>query len=269
MHYFKSIIASIILLFSSVARVNAQVIDSASGNISLQDTTLKKNISWQLPPYKKAFNLKSYIVPGLMVAYGFTAIKNDGLQRLNTELKDEMYAENPHRKFPLDNYLQFAPAAMVYGLDAAGVKAKHNFRDRTMLFLMSNIIVNVSVHSIKTLSHQMRPDGSGYTSFPSGHTAEAFANAEFLRQEYKDVSPWYGVAGYAMAFTTGYLRMYNNKHWLSDVVAGAGVGIISTKLAYWLYPKIQHKLFKHKPMNTIVIPSYQNGSLAVGVVYRF
>ena len=268
MQYLKSTTVLAMSLFVLAASANAQVTDSTTSNLFARDSA-RQNLSWRLPPHKKSFNVKSYIIPGLMVAYGFTAIENDGLQRLNGELKDEMYAESPHKKNGLDNYLQFAPAVMVFGLDATGIKAKHNLRDRTMLFLMSNIITNASVYSIKTLSHQMRPDGSAFTSFPSGHTAEAFANAEFLRQEYKDVSPWYGVAGYAMAATTGYLRMYNNKHWLSDVVAGAGVGIISTKLAYWLYPKIQHKLFKDKPMNTMVMPSFQNGSIGLGMVHRF
>ena len=99
---------------------------------------------------------------------------------------------------------------------------------------MSNILLTTTVFSVKKLTRQLRPDGSGYTSFPSGHTAEAFASAEFMRQEYKDVSPWYGIAGYAVATTTGILRLYNNKHWVRDVVAGAGFGILSTKLAYWI-----------------------------------
>jgi hypothetical protein len=268
MHYFKSTTVLAMLLFVLAATANAQVTDSTASNLNVPDSA-RQNLSWRLPPHKKSFNAKSYIIPGLMVAYGITAIENDGLQRLNGEFKDEVYAEHPHKQIHIDNYLQFAPAAMVFGLDAVGIKAKHNLRDRTMLFLMSNIITNASVYSMKSISHQLRPDDSNYNSFPSGHTAEAFANAEFLRQEYKDVSPWYGVAGYAMAATTGYLRMYNNKHWLSDVVAGAGVGIISTKLAYWLYPKIQHKLFKDKPMNTMIMPSYQNGSFGIGMVRRF
>ncbi len=246
----------------------AQVADSLPAIKNITDTA-RPNISRQIPASKKPFNIKPYILPGMMIAYGFSAIENDGLKNINAEFKDEVFADHPHSKIHIDNYLQFAPAAMVYGLNVAGVKGKHNFRDRTMLFLMSNVITNASVVTIKKLSHQLRPDGSAYTSFPSGHTAEAFANAEFLRQEYKDVSPWYGVAGYAMAATTGYLRMYNNKHWLSDIVAGAGVGIASTKLAYWLYPKIQHKLFKDKPLNTVVMPSYQNGSFGLGMVHRF
>ena len=125
------------------------------------------------------------------------------------------------------------------------------------------------VYPLKKITHQFRPDSSKNNSFPSGHTAEAFASAEFLRMEYKDVSTWYGVAGYAMAITTGYLRMYNNKHWFSDVVAGAGVGMISTKPAYWLYPKIQRKLFKDKPMNTMIMPYYQNRVGGFSLVHNF
>ena len=228
-----------------------------------------QKINWQNAKTKNKFPAKSLIIPGVMIAYGFTALENDGLKNINKEFKDEVYAENPHKKVSIDNYLQFAPAASVYALNAMVIKGKHNFRDRSMIFLMSNIILTGSVYSLKKITAVQRPDGGAYTSFPSGHTAEAFANAEFMRQEYKDVSPWYGIAGYAMAATTGYLRMYNNKHWLSDVVAGAGVGIASTKLAYWLYPKIQHKLFKDKPVNTMVMPTYQNGSFVVGMVHNF
>jgi membrane-associated phospholipid phosphatase len=129
--------------------------------------------------------------------------------------------------------------------------------------------LNATVFPLKKITNQLRPDSSAYTAFPSGHTGEAFASAELMRMEYKDVSPWYGVAGYAMAVTTGYLRMYNNKHWLSDVVAGAGIGILSAKLAYWLYPKIQHKLFKDKISKTIILPAYQNNSFGVVIAHRF
>ncbi len=257
---------TVIIFFSSVCQ--AQVTDSIPAEHKIA-TAIQPKITWQIPEQKRLFNLKSYYVPALMIAYGFTAVENDGLKKMNAEIKDEIYAEHPHRARHMDNYLQFAPAAVVYGLNAIGIKGKHNFRDRTIIYLMSNIITNATVFSVKKFSHQLRPDGSAFTSFPSGHTAEAFANAEFLRQEYKDVSPWYGVAGYAVAATTGYLRMYNNKHWLSDVVAGAGVGIASTKLAYWLYPKIHYKLFKDKPMNTVVMPSYKNGSFGVGMIHRF
>ncbi|MBC7868474.1 MAG: phosphatase PAP2 family protein, partial [Gloeobacteraceae cyanobacterium ES-bin-316] len=132
-----------------------------------------------------------------------------------------------------------------------------------------NMMLTTTIFSVKKISQQLRPDGSNYFSFPSGHTAEAFASAEFLYQEYKNVSPWYGVAGYAMAATTGYLRMYNNKHWLGDVMAGAGIGILSTKVAYWIYPTIKRKLFKNKSMNTMIMPWYQSGIGGISLIYSF
>jgi PAP2 superfamily len=264
MQSFKPVLVSIISILGFQS-VQAQYTDTAKTTFTKPYTSsFKINLL-----NKNRLTAKSLLVPGIMIAYGFTSIENDGLQRFNAEIKDEVYAENPHKKVSIDNYLQFAPAAAVYGLNAMGIKGKHNFRDRSMIYLMSNIILTSTVFSVKNLSHQLRPDGSAYSSFPSGHTAEAFASAEFMRLEYKDVSPWYGIAGYAMAATTGYLRLYNNKHWFGDVAAGAGVGIVSTKLAYWLYPKIQHKLFKDKPVSTVVMPSYQNRTFGLGLVHKF
>jgi membrane-associated phospholipid phosphatase len=40
--------------------------------------------------------------------------------------------------------------------------------------------------------------------------------------------------------------MYNDKHWLRDVAAGAGIGILSTKIAYWLHPLIKNLIFKNR-----------------------
>jgi membrane-associated phospholipid phosphatase len=110
----------------------------------------------------------------------------------------------------------------VYALNAVAIKGRNNFRDRAMIYLLSNIMMGITVQSIKKIIKVQRPEGFGTNAFPSGHTATAFAEAEFLRREYKEVSSWYGMAGYAAAATTGILRMYNNKHWLRDVVAGAG-----------------------------------------------
>jgi len=108
-------------------------------------------------------------------------------------------------------------------------------------------MMGITVQTIKKITKVQRPEGFGTNAFPSGHTATAFAGAEFLHQEYRDISPWYGIAGYAAATTTGILRMYNNKHWFRDVVAGAGFGILATDAAYYLEPVIAKKLFHKKP----------------------
>ncbi len=214
------------------------------------------------------FPLKSFIIPGCFIAYGWIAYHYDPALDLNEYFKEEIWDENPHVHTHIDNYLQFAPAVSVYALRAIGIKGRDNLFDASMIYLLSNIIMNTAVSAIKKISHERRPDGSDFYSFPSGHTAEAFASAEFLYQEYKNKSPWYGIAGYGMAATVGFLRMYNNKHWFHDVVAGAGFGIAATKLSYCLYPKIKRLFFKNRDLHTIILPTYNNG-WAVSMVHLF
>lgn len=218
---------------------------------------------------KSTIRLKSFIIPAALITYGAVTMGKNGENTINGKLQESIWINKPHSSKNYDNYLMLMPAVSVYALNAFGVKGKNNFRDRTMIFLMSSIFANAIVYPTKSLTKETRPDGSKNNSFPSGHTAMAFASAEFMRMEYKEVSPWYGVAGYAMATATGYLRMYNNKHWLSDVVAGAGIGIASSKLAYWLYPKIQHGLFKDKKTSTMILPMYQSKSLGFSLVHTF
>ena len=246
-----------------------------SGTVGLATMTSGKMdttapINWNMVgTYNKPFPYKSFMLPAAMLAYGFTGLKMGALQSLNHKIREEVWIEDPHARFHADNYLMYVPALAVYGLNAAGIHGEHNFKDRTMLLLMTQVFAQGTVFSLKSWTHTLRPDGSAYNSFPSGHTAEAFANAEFLRLEYKDVSPWYGIAGYAVATTTGMLRMYNNKHWLNDVVAGAGIGIASTRLAYWLYPRIQHAIFHDKSPGTVLMPSYSNGAVGLTFAHHF
>ena len=264
----KACIVLTVLLYSSFSLFAQQ--DSAAVNFRQRfaDTSYSK-VNWNRPPAKTPFNFRKALLPAAFITYGILAVKMDPLQDVNEKMKEEIWTEHPHTLLHADNYLQWAPALAVYGLNLAGVKGKNNFRDRTMIYGISEVIMSSVVFSVKKFTGEWRPNGSDALSFPSGHTANAFAAAEFLRQEYKDVSPWYGVAGYVAAGATGYLRMYNNKHWLGDVVAGAGVGILSTDLAYYIYPYIKRKLFKNKSVSTFVMPTYQNGSVGVGLVHSF
>lgn len=181
-----------------------------------------------------------------MFTYGVSALHTPVLREFNKEVHQTVATDKREKHITVDDYLQWSPALAVYGLNLAGIKGKHKMIDRTFLFGFANLIQGGATHIIKRTSNEMRPDFSNKLSFPSGHTATAFANAEFMRMEYKDVSVWYGVAGYAAAAATGYLRMYNNRHWLSDVVAGAGVGILSTQAAYFLYPRVKKLVTRHK-----------------------
>ena len=78
----------------------------------------------------------------------------------------------------------------------------------------------------KQITKIQRPDSFGMNACRSGHNATAFVAAESLRQEYKDVFPWYGVVGYAAATATTYLRMCSNEHWSGELLPGAGIGIL-------------------------------------------
>jgi membrane-associated phospholipid phosphatase len=165
--------------------------------------------------------------------------------------------------------MQWAPAASTFALGFAGVKGAHKFIDRALIFGMAELIQSSVVASIKKVSKETRPNGQSDQSFPSGHTSNAFTGAELMRLEYKDVSPWYGVYGYVLAATTGFLRMYNNKHWLSDVLAGAGTGILSTDLSCFLYPKIKKWLLPKSNAHTIILPTYSSGQLGISLIKSF
>jgi membrane-associated phospholipid phosphatase len=108
-----------------------------------------------------------------------------------------------------------------------------------------------------------------WLSFPSGHTATAFMGAQFLYEEYKDVSPWIGYAGFTIAAATGYLRIYNHRHYLNDVIAGACVGILSTKLAYWLYPKIFKKSKCNNDVYITGAPYYSKEGMGINMAVTF
>ena len=187
--------------------------------------------------YKSA---KSYILPLALTAYGLVALENDGLRSLNISTKNEIVEDHPGFKSSVDNYLQFSPAAATFALKLSGYQGEHNTWKSARLYLTSSILMAGSVYLLKNATQVVRPDGTSHSSFPSGHTATAFSGAEFMHQEFKHSNPILSYTGYLAAGATGVLRMYNNKHYLSDVITGAGVGILTTKLAYWL----DSKLFK-------------------------
>lgn len=215
--------------------------------------------------------VKPYIIPTVLIGYGVIGIESDGLKFYNTEISREV-KEHIDEKLTIDDFTQYLPAASVYGLNVIGIKGNSNFKDRTIVMATSYLIMSVTVLSLKSITKVERPDGASFNSFPSGHTATAFAGAEFLFQEYKEKSIWYGISGYIVATGTGLFRMYNDRHWLTDVVAGAGIGILSTKVAYLLAPKINKWLFPNEPFGekkAMILPFYNGKQIGIGLVYQF
>ena len=216
-----------------------------------------------IPAKKPSFFNKSssYIAPSALLGLGLLANNYKGLQTINLKIRETVLSqEDPGKYMKIDDRLQYAPAQAVFVLNAVGLKSRSNFADRVLLYGLSHYISKITVDNLKGVTNRLRPDGSDRRSFPSGHTATAFAAAEFMRLEYRDASPIYSIAAYTAAATTGALRVQHNKHWFTDVIAGAGVGILSTNLAYTIYPKlknlVQDKL-NVKASNFHVGPSYQ------------
>lgn len=215
----------------------------------------------------KGFN--AYIFPTALIGYGALSLFASPLKNLNYSIKHQIVTNHPNFSTHIDNYLWTIPTVALYGLNVVGIEGKHDFRDRTVIVLISNTIMEASTFITKRSVHELRPNGSNYESFPSGHTASAFTAAEYLYQEYKDVSPWIGISGYAVAGATGVLRLYSNEHYFSDVIAGAGFGILSTKIAYTIYPFVMRHLFKNYSFKTVAIPAITQGTVGFNMVHHF
>ena len=133
----------------------------------------------------------------------------------------------------IDNYTQFSGIALTAGLKLGGVEGRSDWPRLFASSLASYAVMAGFVNGIKYTASEMRPDGSTRNSWPSGHTATAFVGATILHKEYGLTrSPWYSIGGYTLATATGVMRVLNNRHWISDVLSGAGIGILSTELAY-------------------------------------
>lgn len=191
------------------------------------------------------FRPQQLIVPSALIALGAVGLNNHWLQNQNSEIRDELQGIQ-HQRLTFDDFIQYTPIVSYYGLSLCGVKARHDYVDRTIIFGTAAALTATSVLLTKNLSDVERPDGSASNSFPSGHTASAFMGAELLRIEYWETSRWIGVAGYTVATGTAFMRLYNNKHWLTDVITGAGIGILCARAANWLFPLMSQHIFHRK-----------------------
>jgi hypothetical protein len=243
--------------------LDSQPVMFAEGKMGVEFAGVNKNMKPISASYPK------FVIPVTLISYGLIARGTKSLQALDHSTHNEIN-EHLNTPIPIDDYSQFAPAFAVYGLNFAGIKAKHNFRDRTIVMAASYLAMGATVQTMKSAINVWRPDNSNNKSFPSGHTATAFVGAHILFKEYKDVSPAIGVAGYAVATGTGALRVLNKKHWISDVVIGAGVGMLSAEAGYMLLP-VFHKVLGLEATNKhlVAVPSVGVGNYGIGLSYTF
>lgn len=216
------------------------------------------------------FRLQKLILPASLILVGSWGVSNGWLQSVNHTIRDNMTDLRKEHFFHADDYIQYLPVISNIGLDFIGAKAKHSFKERLIVTATSYLTMGIMVNTIKRTVDEKRPDSGAQNSFPSGHTATAFMGAELVRMEY---GTGYGIGAYVVAGGVAFLRLYNDRHWLNDVLAGAGIGILSAQIGYWLLP-VNRKLFRlnKKDSPTIVacpFYDYQHKAFGGGLAVRF
>ena len=191
---------------------------------------------------------KTLIASGALIALGLYTYKDEGFMN-RVDIKEGINRYLPDFENRIDDYTQYIPYAAVYALDAFGVKSKHKFWRKTSTIATAGGATLLVVQGMKYGIGELRPDGSANNAFPSGHTAAAFVGAHILHKEYGDRSIYYSIGGYFLAAFTGIFRQLNDRHWISDVLVGAGIGLSLTELAYFL----NSKWWKDEGINDIEI----------------
>jgi hypothetical protein len=97
------------------------------------------------------FKFKQLIIPTVLIGYGVIGIESDYLKFLNSGIREEVTEDIDH-KITVDDFSQYLPMASVYGLNAIGIKGKHNLKDRTIIIGTSYLIMSTSVFSLKRIT---------------------------------------------------------------------------------------------------------------------
>lgn len=185
-------------------------------------------------PYKFMDDMTFAGIP--LFVSGIILKKEKNTFRQNTQ--DQLHSNTrllTHFKSSIDDYSQYFGPVMTVGLKAFGYEGRSDWTRFLVSAGLSYGVMGALVNTIKYTAKEMRPDGSTANSWPSGHTANSFVGATVLHKEYGLTrSPWFSVAGYGIATATGVMRVLNNRHWVSDVMSGAGIGIFAGELGYAL-----------------------------------
>ncbi len=225
-------------------------------------------LNYYYPTNPFANKLKPYIIPIGLMSLAFYSMSDAAegsfldKRRVRNNIIDRL-PSGYHTK--IDNYLQYAPLALATTLKFIGVEGENDRLNSILLAQKSELLTGLIVQSLKKTTGVQRPQKNSFTSFPSGHTATAFCSATILHMEYGEKSVWYSIAAYSMATATGVMRMMNDKHWLPDVLAGAAIGIASTKFVYATH---QYRWGK-KPANLVVAPTFSGNGFGINLAYTF
>lgn len=165
---------------------------------------------------------------------------------INGNVRDAVAQLSNGQRNSFDDWIQYVPAVAYLSLDIIpGIESSNSLARRACAALGGYVFLATTTHPTKGLVSEMRPDGSRDNSFPSGHSGTAFFGAELVRMEFGN---GWGAAAYGIAGTTAFMRIWNDKHWLTDVVAGAALGILSAHVGDWVCSYISFDPVSQSPL---------------------
>ena len=239
--------------FSAVLFLMLQIISfkTATGQdtSSLHITQIPDSNSYSSANYLRK---SAVILPATLIVYGLLKPIIPGIRNIDNQLWQQVKNSYPNNHTTADDYLMWVPSSSVYLLDAFSIKTTHSFKEHLILDAGSIIIAGGIGYVMRKISGNIEVYKMNGTKFPSGHTVNVFRGAEIFHQELKETNKLLSYTGYLIAVVVGTLRIYNKAHYLTEVIAGAGLGIMSTKLTYWTFNKIKYKKVNQRE-NKIVL----------------
>ena len=214
---------------------------------------------------RDSVTLKSFIAPAALLGGG-SAIKIFAHDSFDAAVRETVQGIRPEgRAIAADEYLRFLPFAMGAALAFAVPDAGWGRRGELLLQTGTALVCTAALtKGLKLIVDSPRPDASDSNSFPSGHCALAFAGAELVRIQHG----WaWGSAAYVCAIAVSGMRLYNDAHWFSDVLAGAGTGILCAQLSRLILP-LEKRLLK---MDLALTPTLDpvSGAVCANLAYKF
>ncbi|MCD7930161.1 MAG: phosphatase PAP2 family protein [Tannerellaceae bacterium] len=253
------------LFFTFMLGLNSLLIPAQENNLP-GDTLAPLPQQRTIPVIEYSFQPRRLILPASLITVGAIGTAIDGMNDFH------LFKRNKRDKqIRIDDYLEWGMLGWVFVCDLIG-EEKHHFTDQFFILLLAEGFNAGMVRGLKKWVNEPRPDG-GPHSFPSGHTSNVFLGAHLAYKEFKDTNMWLACSGYAVGAFVGFTRIYNNRHWLADVIAGAGFGILSVELAYLVYFPLRNaivkKINKNRENKWMVAPAVTPYGGGLSLVYTF
>jgi len=170
-----------------------------------------------------------------------------------------------------DDYLQYVPIAIMYTADLFKVPARNDSWDQTKFLAMSELGTSAIVQALKYSLKIQRPNNGAYNSYPSGHASQAFVTSQVLYNEFRETNKLLAYSGFLFSIPTGALRIVNNRHWVPDVLLGAGIAMLVTNTIYYFEPLKNWDPFQKKKRKTQIgfVPTWNDDYIGGHLTLKF